>query len=448
MRMQERLTDRLTKGLLGLIAVTCLAGQGVEAASSSAPAVAGGLGATSASPGAALPSGWVSSWSMAAQQVPPPRFAPSFNRAPDTSGRTVRQIVYPSLGGARVRIRLTNRFGAGPLELRSVSIAEAGNRARIAAGSARAVTFGGRTDVVIRPGADIWSDPIEQTAIAGQPLAISFAAPAEVATTWHKLASQVSYISVPGDFSTNTDGAPFRTYASSYLWLDRLAVESPSARGVVAIGDSITDGMRSTLNANHRWPDQLAARIAARTATDGGAPKLAVVNVGISGNRLLNDSPCYGQALEARFNQDALEQPGVRDVIVLIGINDINFGSMAPHSGLDCDVPHVRVQAADVIDGYRRLIAAAHQQHVRIYGATLTPAGLTDDRERVRTEINTWIRTSHAFDGVVDFDAALRDPADPRRLLPKFDSNDHIHPSDAGYARMAEAVPLEMLGAQ
>lgn len=381
---------------------------------------------------------------MAAQQVPPAEFAPPFNRAPDTAGRTVRQIVVPSLSGASFRVRLTNRFGTAPLELRSVNTAFAGRGAQVVAGTVKPVTFAGRPNVVIPPGEDRWSDPVAQALVAGQPLAISFVAPGVAATTWHKIASQVSYISMPGEFSANVDGAPFRARTTAYLWLDGLAVEAAGARGIVAIGDSITDGMRSTLNANRRWPDQLAARLA-RT---NGASKLAVVNLGISGNRLLNDSPCYGQALEKRFRADALGQPGVRDVIVLIGINDINFGAMPPHGGLDCDVPHMRVQSADLIEGYRRLIAAAHQQHVRIFGATLTPAGLTDDRERVRTEVNDWIRTSHAFDGVVDFDAALRDPADARRLLPRYDSNDHIHPSDAGYARMAEAVPLELLDAR
>jgi lysophospholipase L1-like esterase len=155
---------------------------------------------------------------------------------------------------------------------------------------------------------------------------------------------------------------------------------------------------------------------------------------------LLNDSPCYGKALETRFATDALDQPGARDVIALIGINDINFGWMPAHAGLDCDVPHARVSAADLIAGYQRLIASAHQRHLRIFGATLTPASLPADREAIRTGVNTWIRTSRAFDGVIDFDAALRDPADPTRLLPHYDSDDHVHPSDAGYQRMAEVA--------
>ena len=443
--MLKRLAHCPIRALLGLapvLSLVALVGLAASAAEAAAPAPSASAGGSDDA-AHALPSGWVAVWSMAAQQVPSPQQAPSFNRAPDTAGRTVRQIVYPSLAGSRLRVHLTNRFGVTPLDLRSVSVALTGRGAQIEAGSQKPVTFAGHSNVVIPPGAEAWSDPVAQNVTPGKPLSISFVAPSGAATTWHKVASQVSYISTPGDFAGSTDGAPFRSHATSYLWLDAVAVEAPGARAVVAIGDSITDGMRSTLNANRRWPDQLAARV----ATSNSASRWAVVNAGISGNRLLNDSPCYGQALETRFRQDALEQPGVRDVIVLIGINDINFGAMPPHSGLDCDVPHVRVQSSDLIDGYRRLIAAAHQRHVRIFGATLTPAGLPDDRERVRTEVNTWIRTSHAFDGVIDFDAAVRDPSDVRRLLPRFDSDDHIHPSDAGYAQMAQAVPLGVLEA-
>lgn len=385
----------------------------------------------------ALPAAWVAAWSAAAQAVPPPQNAPSFNKAPDTAGRTVRQIIVPSLSGASVRVRVTNAFGAAPVTLRAITIGSAGRGPEILAGSLRTLTFGGKPEVTVPAGGAVWSDAVSLQVQASHPIAVSFVAPGNaIATTWHKLASQVSYVSGPGDFSSVADGAAFRGHMTSYVWLDRAAVEAPGAYAIVAIGDSITDGMRSTLNANRRWPD----RFAALASSGAGAERVSIVNVGISGNRLLNDSPCYGKALDTRFATDALDQPGVRDVIALIGINDINFGWMPPHAGLDCDVPHVRVTAADLISGYQRLIAAAHQRHLRIFGATLTPASLPPEREAIRTEVNNWIRTSRAFDGVIDFDAALRDPSQPTRLLPRYDSDDHVHPSDVGYQRMAEAA--------
>jgi lysophospholipase L1-like esterase len=215
---------------------------------------------------------------------------------------------------------------------------------------------------------------------------------------------------------------------------------APEATAIAAIGDSITDGMRSSLNQNRRWPDVLARRLAT-----SGNRSTAVVNLGISGNRLLNDSPCYGDALMTRFSRDVLDRPGVKAVVVLIGINDINFAAMPARSGLDCDFPHASVTAADLIAGYQRVIAAARHAGVRAFGGTLTPASLPPQRENIRLAVNDWIRSSHAFDGVVDFDAALRDPAQPDRLPSKFDSGDHIHPSDAGYAAMAGAVPVEAL---
>jgi lysophospholipase L1-like esterase len=161
---------------------------------------------------------------------------------------------------------------------------------------------------------------------------------------------------------------------------------------------------------------------------------------------LLSGSPCYGDALLNRFDRDALRQPGVRAVILMIGINDINFPSMPPRAGLDCDDPHTPVTADLLLRGYQRLIAQAHQRGVRIYGATLTPASLPPEREAIRTAVNDSIRSSRAFDGVIDFDQALRDPARPDRLQRRYDSGDHIHPGDAGYAAMSEAVPIDEMG--
>jgi lysophospholipase L1-like esterase len=196
--------------------------------------------------------------------------------------------------------------------------------------------------------------------------------------------------------------------------------------------------MRSSLNQNRRWPDALARRLAGT-----GDRSIAVVNLGISGNRLLSDSPCYGDALESRFDRDALRRPGVKTAILLIGINDINFAAMPPRSGLDCDFPHTSVTAADLIAGYQRVITVARHAGVKVFGATLTPASLPAERESIRLAVNQWIRTSHAFDGVVDFDAALRDRGQPDRLQRAFDSGDHIHPSDAGYAAMAAVIPVD-----
>jgi lysophospholipase L1-like esterase len=262
-------------------------------------------------------------------------------------------------------------------------------------------------------------------------------------TVWHRVSNQFNYVSAPGDHVNDPGAGAFRTRFTQYAWVTELAVEAGAARtSVAAIGDSITDGLRSSLNRNRRWPDALALRL-----TAAGSNTLGVVNLGISGNRLLSDSACYGTSLASRFERDALSRAGVKTAIVLIGINDINFAAMPPRAGLDCDSPHTQVTAASLIDGYRRLIEAAHRQGVKVFGATLTPAALPAGREAIRLEVNRWIRSGGGFDGVVDFDAVLRDPARPSVLLRRYDSGDGIHPSDAGYTAMAEAVPIEQLHA-
>jgi lysophospholipase L1-like esterase len=296
--------------------------------------------------------------------------------------------------------------------------------------------------VSIPAGAELDSDPVTLEVKKGAPYAISaFMGPEQRVAAWHRVSSQVNYVSAPGNHAADASADAFRGRFTQYVWVTGLSVDAaPSTATVAAIGDSITDGMRSSLNQNRRWPDALARRLA-----EAGGHPTAVVNLGISGNRLLSDSVCYGDALARRFDRDVLHRPGVKTAILLIGINDINFATMPPRSGLDCDAPHTSVTAADLIAGYQRVIAAARHGGVKVFGATLTPASLPADRESIRLAVNQWIRTSHAFDGVVDFDAALRDRMQPERLQRVFDSGDHIHPSDAGYAAMAEAVPLDAL---
>ncbi|SMG40252.1 SGNH/GDSL hydrolase family protein [Paraburkholderia susongensis] len=388
---------------------------------------------------AEAPGHWVAAWATALQPIPQRAELPPLYRAPEVAGRTVRQIVYPTLSGKTVRIHLSNVYGKTPLVIEELRIARSAGGAAAASDGSR-VTFGGRGAVSIAPGGELDSDPIAFDIAEGAPYVISaFMGPEQRVVAWHRVSNQVNYVSSPGNHTADAAAAAFRSRFTQYVWVTGLSVEAaaPSA-AVAAIGDSITDGMRSSLNQNRRWPDALARRLAG-----SGAQSTAIVNLGISGNRLLSDSPCYGDALVSRFDRDVLRRPGVKAVILLIGINDINFAAMPARSGLDCDFPHTSVTAADLIAGYQRVIAAARRDGVKVFGATLTPASLSPERENIRLAVNQWIRTSHAFDGVVDFDAALRDRVQPERLQRAFDSGDHIHPSDAGYAAMAGAVPME-----
>ncbi|KVT56586.1 SGNH/GDSL hydrolase family protein [Burkholderia ubonensis] len=390
----------------------------------------------------AAQAGWVAAWATALQPIPDLALPPPLYRAPDVAGRTVRQIVYPTAEGRAARIRLSNVYGRAPLVVESASLARAGDGAALADGVPSAVRFGGRASVTLAPGQEIESDPVTIDVATGRPYAVSlYMGARQRMTVWHRVSNQVNYVSGPEDHTKDAGAGAFRTRFTQYAWVTELAVEAGSARAsVAAIGDSITDGLRSSLNRNRRWPDALARRLAESDA-------VGVVNLGISGNRLLSDSACYGTSLQSRFERDALSRSGVKAAIVLIGINDINFATMPPRAGLDCDHPHTQVTATSLIDGYRRLIDAAHRRGVRIFGATLTPAALPAGREAIRLEVNRWIRSGGAFDGVVDFDEALRDPARPNVLQRRYDSGDGIHPSDAGYAAMADAVPVERLQA-
>jgi lysophospholipase L1-like esterase len=384
---------------------------------------------------------WVTSWATALQSIPQREALPPLYRAPDVAGRTVRQIVYPTLGGDVARVRISNLYGRAPLVIEAMAIAPSAGGSAVSQAQSVRVTFGGKTAVSLPPGAELDSDPVRIGLKQGAPYAISsYMGSEQKLVAWHRVSSQVNYVSRPGDHVADPSIGAFPVRFTQYAWVTGLAVEAPGAQTIAAIGDSITDGMRSSLNENRRWPDALAKRLAHEQTN------LAVIDLGISGNRLLSDSPCYGEALERRFQRDALGHAGVRTAVLLIGINDINFQSMPPRAGLDCDFPHTQVNADDLIGGYRRVIAAAHARGVRLLGATITPADLPPEREAIRAKVNQWIRTSGQFDGVVDFDAALRDPANPLRLRREYDSGDHIHPSDAGYAAMANAVPLAAIG--
>ncbi|WP_353254912.1 SGNH/GDSL hydrolase family protein [Burkholderia anthina] len=397
--------------------------------------------AASAAP---APAGWVAAWATALQPIPDLAAPPPLYRAPDVAGRTVRQIVYPTVSGRAARIRVSNAYGRAPLVIEDAGLARAGDGAALAERSVAPVRFGGKASVTLAPGQELESDPVAIDVTAGRPYAISLRMGAnQRMSAWHRVSNQFNYVSAPGDHVGDPGTGAFRTRFTQYAWVTELAVEAGSARAsVAAIGDSITDGLRSSLNRNHRWPDALTRRLIA-----SGADALGVVNLGISGNRLLSGSACYGTSLASRFEHDALSRSGVKVVIVLIGINDINFAAMPLRAGLDCDSPHTQVTAGSLIDGYRRLIEAAHRQGVKVFGATLTPAALPAGREAIRLEVNRWIRSGGGFDGVVDFDAILRDPAHPSVLQRRYDSGDGIHLSDAGYAAMAEAVPLEQLQA-
>ena len=353
----------------------------------------------------------------------------------------MRQAVRVSRGGSSVRIRLSNVYGTGPLRLTGASIGRAGDGASVRPGSLRRLTFGGRAGTVVPAGKQASSDAVFLPVAALERLTVTwyFADPTGP-VTFHPLAIATSYRAA-GDHVFDRAGDAFTETTQSFYYLSGVDVVGPSPRrdrgAVVAFGDSITDGAFSTPDADNRYPDELAERL-----VDAGR-RLAVVNAGIGGNRLLTDAPGFGERATARFQRDVLDQPGVRTVIVLLGINDIGLGVG----------PDAQPATADqLIDAHRALIRAAHARGVRAVGATILPfAGVsfpgyyTEAGERVRDAVNEWIRTSGEYDAVADFERAVADPADPDRLRADYDSGDGLHPNDPGMRAMAEAVPLRSL---
>nr|WSX72517.1 SGNH/GDSL hydrolase family protein [Streptomyces sp. NBC_00899]WSX81414.1 SGNH/GDSL hydrolase family protein [Streptomyces sp. NBC_00899] len=356
---------------------------------------------------------------------------------PNFDNRTIRMVVHPSIGGHALRLHLSNLRGTTPLTIGATSVAAQADRATAVPGTAHAVTFGHHASVTIPAGAEAVSDPVPMTVTAGRSILASVYLPnATGSATWHSDAFDTTYLSAAGDHTAEAGDGGYIASTTSWYYLSGLDVVPDVARGVVvAFGDSITDGYNTPTGAYQRWPDDLARRLAATSP-------MGVVDAGIGGNRVLTDVPNIWQGISAtkRFAHDALGQPGVRDVILLEGINDI--GNNAGPGGRP-------LTAQDLIDGYRNLVGQAHAAGVRIIGATLLPdkgnGYYSDSAEALRQAANTWIRTSGAFDGVVDFEKAVADPADPAELDPRFDSGDHIHPNAAGMQALADAVDLGLL---
>ena len=383
---------------------------------------------------------WIGAWSASPQASWGPEFALPTGVPARLERQSVREVLRLGLGGRRVRVVLSNRYGATPLTLGAVHLARAAGADRIVAGTDHGLTFGGQTSVTVAPGATIVSDALDWPLAALDLLAVTtyFPRPTTL-STFHWGAQQTGYIS-----AGTRVAAPALAGATPLhgrLFLSAVHVDAGAgSKAVAVLGDSITDGNGSTPDRNRRWPDWLAQRLAPHG--------VAVLNAGISGARLLGDG--MGQPAALRFGPDVLAQPGVASVIVLLGINDIGWpgSAFAPHAA--------PMTAATLIAAYRQLIALAHGHGVRIIGATLTPfegalhgtpldAYYNEDKEKVRQQVNAWLRASGAFDGMLDADAVLRDPARPRRLLPAYDSGDHLHPGDAGYRALAGAVDTTSL---
>ncbi|MET8949635.1 SGNH/GDSL hydrolase family protein [Streptomyces sp. NPDC004533] len=391
-----------------------------------------------APPGSAAPASvgaWVGSWSAS-----PSGAEPGTGRN-GMAGRSVRNVVHTDVGGTSARITLSNLYGRQPLTVThaSIALATAGGPAA-APGTMRRLTFGGAVSVVVPAGRQTASDAVR---IAVPPdadvLVTTYSPTPSGPVTHHMHARQISYVA-QGDRTEDTSGVPYTGQSPSWRYLTALDVLSDQAVGtVVALGDSITDGITSTTNADHRWTDVLAERLRG-AAGSGDVPRYSVVNQGISGNRVLADGglgrPADNPSALSRFDRDVLDRTNVSAVVVDLGVNDI----LRDPGHADPD----RITA-----GLRTLVRRAHAHGLKVVGATLMPfeghRGYRADRERVRQAVNAQILSGTVYDAVVDFDQALRDPYDPRRLRSDYDSGDHLHPSDRGFARMAEVFDLTSL---
>lgn len=372
---------------------------------------------------------WVTTWATSPSTLPDADQDPAM-----VEDQTLRLVVHTSVGGSSLRLRLSNLHGDHDIEIANTAVAIHAEGGSIRAGSSNSVSFGGQDSVTIPRGAVVFSDPLAFTVPELSNLSVSMYLPGNSGfLTAHALSNQANYISEAGDHVASTN-LPIASETPAWSLLTAIDVINDDAVTTIAtVGDSITDGWGSTASANQRWPNHFARRL----FNDTGTGKFAIANAGISGNRVTTEgNALFGQNLQARFERDVLALSNVSHMVLMEGINDIG---MSPRGEL--------ISADEVIAGYKQVIARAHARGIKIIGATLTPyegaAYYTPEGELVRQEVNRFIRDGGAFDGVIDFEKAVQDPSHPSRILPSY-TEDNLHPNDAGYKVMADAVDLSL----
>ncbi len=373
---------------------------------------------------------WVATWTTAQPLIR----NQSAQASRGLHNQTVRMIVRTSIAGSKARIKLSNPFGGTPVTIGAAHIALRGKESEIVPGSDKTLTFNGKPDCTIGPGMVILSDVADFAVPAQTDLAVSLFLPDDTGPPSAHNGLHTSYVSKEGDV-TAAPAIPDATKAPAYYWLAGLDVLAPAnASLIVTLGDSITEGARSTPDANAPWPSVLSARLAASKTT----AHFGIANMGIGGNRVLRDGT--GGSAIARFDRDVLSQSGVKWVMLLEGINDIGHSNTDP------------VSAEALIGAFRQMVEQAHTHGLLVMGCTLPPYEganyYREEGEAMREALNTWIRTSGAFDAVADFEAVTRDPSNPKHIRPEFDPGDHLHPNDAGYKAMADAIQLSLFTAK
>jgi lysophospholipase L1-like esterase len=374
------------------------------------------------------PGTWVGIWSTSVQLTEPRNLPPE----PGLESNTLRQVVHVSLGGDSLRVHFSNTFGTSPVTLTAVHLATSLGNGAIDPATDRALAFDGRASVTIPAGGAATSDAFafELQPLSDVAITVRLGTVSPDVVTGHPGSRTTSYL-VEGDAVSDSVMADASRTDHWYI-ISGIDVATDDAAAVITLGNSITDGRGSGTNKQNRWPDELARRLNA----DERTKRVAVLNAGIGGNCVLR--ACLGPSALARFERDVLEQSGVRWLIVLEGVNDIGTS----------DADSAVSVARDLIAAYKQMIDAAHARDILVYGATILPFGGSfydsPEHEAARSTVNEWIRTSDAFDAVIDLDAALRDPADQTRLLPVGDTGDHLHPNEIGHRMMAEAVDLAL----